>query len=223
MGEGGATNEPEVKFESHTNTAPLCAESLRPESGILGTVCALRTFKAKHPQGQKHSYSYCGGGSARNRSDKPGRPLLGSPGSLGHGTHGAVGRNRRRRCAGPGGTGTENVQSGQVPPGKGRGHRLRPCLSYNNYRLFYVPSQESIGESTSEHLVHLPRHGTDPAARSYRQVSALCRMQLACTRAGTLRTTVRPCRVTLTLWGCPLAMFLLSASMLKGSLVPPRL
>lgn len=123
----------------------------------------------------------------------------------------------------PGGKGTENVQSGQVPPGTGRGHRLRPCLSYNNYRLFYVPSQESIGESTSEHLVHLPRHGTDPAARSYRQVSALCRMQLACTRAGTLRTTVRPCRVTLTLWGCPLAMFLLSASMLKGSLVPPRL
>lgn len=31
------------------------------------------------------------------------------------------------------------------------------------------------------------------------------------------------CRVMLTLWGCPLAMFLWSTSILYGSLVPPRL
>lgn len=100
-GVGKATNEPEVKFESHTNTAPLCAESLRPESGILGTVCALRTFKAKHPQGQKHSYSYCGGGAVQ----ETGRitqddPCWGAREAWDM-THGAVGRNRRRRCAGP--------------------------------------------------------------------------------------------------------------------------
>lgn len=43
-------------------TPSLCVlKSLRPESEILGMVCVLRMFKAKHPQGQKHSYSYGGG------------------------------------------------------------------------------------------------------------------------------------------------------------------
>lgn len=57
----GAINEPEIEFESPNNAVPLCAESLQPESEILGMVCVLRMFKAKHPQGQKPSYSFCSG------------------------------------------------------------------------------------------------------------------------------------------------------------------
>lgn len=43
------------------------------------------------------------------------------------------------------------------------------------------------------------------------------------TKRLTCSTMSRPFRVTLTVWGCPLAMFLWSMSMLYGSLVPPRL
>lgn len=43
------------------------------------------------------------------------------------------------------------------------------------------------------------------------------------TKRLTCSTMSRPFRVTLTVWGCPLAMFLWSMSILYGSLVPPRL
>lgn len=46
-------NEPEIRLDCHNKTIPLCAESLQPESEILGKVCVLRIFRAKHPQRKK--------------------------------------------------------------------------------------------------------------------------------------------------------------------------
>lgn len=50
----GTINEPEIKFECHNKTIPLCAERLHPNYEIPGEVCVLRLFKAKHPQRQKY-------------------------------------------------------------------------------------------------------------------------------------------------------------------------
>lgn len=61
----GVINEPEIKFECHNKTIALCAESLQPESEILGKDCVLRIFKAKALQRErgkkKIQLSYCVG------------------------------------------------------------------------------------------------------------------------------------------------------------------
>lgn len=47
-GGGGTINEPEIKFECHNKTIPLCTKSPQPESEMLGKVCVQKMFKAKH-------------------------------------------------------------------------------------------------------------------------------------------------------------------------------
>ena len=47
-GRGGTINEPEIKFECHNKTIPLCTKSPQPESEMLGKVCVQKMFKAKH-------------------------------------------------------------------------------------------------------------------------------------------------------------------------------
>lgn len=46
-------NEPEIKFDCHNKTVPLCAESLQPESEIRGKVCVLRFFRGSIHRGKK--------------------------------------------------------------------------------------------------------------------------------------------------------------------------
>ena len=47
-GKGGTINEPEIKFECHNKTIPLCTKSPQPESEMPGKVCVQKMFKAKH-------------------------------------------------------------------------------------------------------------------------------------------------------------------------------
>lgn len=71
----GVISEPEIKFECHNKIIPLCAESLQPESEILGKDCVLRIFKAKALQRERGKkkiqlFILCWS-SERSRSEKP--------------------------------------------------------------------------------------------------------------------------------------------------------